>query len=80
MLALAGMQLVAASHQFSHDDLAPTDVCSVCVQLEQLDEAIVAHASSTAAVSVDTVIAEPGSVSDVPVEFRLYAPRAPPVI
>jgi len=80
LLAIAGMQLVAASHQFSHDDLAPTDVCSVCMHLEQLDEAVVANVSAPAAASVDAVIADSRSVSPARVAFRLYAPRAPPVI
>ena len=80
LFALAGVQLVSATHAFSHDELILTDVCGVCLQLEQLDEALVAHDAVGTDASPQSVEPFPGSGRLIAGSVRRYAARAPPTV
>lgn len=78
LLALAGVQLAVASHQFEHDASNLGGACAVCVQIESLDGAVSAPDSGLPPLAA----ADPIAVQSLPVEARRteagFDSRAPP--
>ena len=78
LLAIAWMQLSVAVHQFDHSTHAGTEACTVCIQLDRLDDVTVQGEAvrSTETIAAHVLIAHHGI--DHSQQVRPYAPRAPP--
>ena len=78
LVAIAWTQLSVAAHQFDHDAHAGAEACTVCIQLERLDDATLQSDAAQLTSTIPAAVPLLPQTANPSRSFRHYASRAPP--